>query len=434
MIYAINKRLWKFTLVSFIIYISSCGKEKVVIDGYQDQITYFPNDTINLFLNSVKGAKTLINLYNINNEIVDQIKVTISPQDISDTAYWWKNGFKYKKTASYLPNDFISGIYYFEGSSPFIIKNNKRNSEILLVYPSNTVNAYNKRGGRSSYTKPLGQVLNFRRPSKLQKYTIPFLKWLNDQPFNIDYISDLELENYNNIHGYKLIIIPGHSEYWTRSARKNFDRFVHEGNDAIILSGNTMWWQVRYHGNKQICYKHQENDSTVPSLFKTINWNDTILNYPVTESIGANFMNGGYGLKKDNGWDGYLIVKDSPLFNGTSIKVGDTISCPSAEFDGVPHLKGHFPYQKTESFSQFELLGYDIGINGKKEETYLPFIVFKKNDSTGTIINTCSTNWCSDGFTGKDGEKIKQLTYNFIDFLLKKKAVFTKSSTINNAD
>ncbi len=54
----------------------------------------------------------------------------------------------------------------------------------------------------------------------------------------------MDLEDYSEIAGAKVVVIIGHSEYWTRRARENFDRYVLEGGNALVLSGNTMWWQV----------------------------------------------------------------------------------------------------------------------------------------------------------------------------------------------
>ena len=83
------------------------------------------------------------------------------------------------------------------------------------------------------------------------------------------------MDDYENIRGAKLLVVIGHSEYWTRTARLNFDRFVDEGCHALVLSGNTMWWQVRYSENKDrmICYKGG-NDPAAParSPHRTTNW------------------------------------------------------------------------------------------------------------------------------------------------------------------
>ena len=62
-----------------------------------------------------------------------------------------------------------------------------------------------------------------------------------------------------------IIVIVGHSEFWTCLSRINFDYHVDIGKNALILSGNTMWKQVRYENNgDQILsyyYGHPNSDN-----------------------------------------------------------------------------------------------------------------------------------------------------------------------------
>jgi hypothetical protein len=154
-------------------------------------------------------------------------------------------------------------------------------------------------------------------PLPLPRHSEAFFRWLISQPFeDVGYIADVDLEDYHTIKKSTLRIIPGHSEYWTLQARKNFDRFISEGKDPLILSGNTMWWQVRYSKNKDqlICYRNAKKDPIRFPKLKTVNWNDLTLGYPITFSIGAGFSFGGYGLQKDNGWNGLKLSKTPRFF------------------------------------------------------------------------------------------------------------------------
>ena len=307
-----------------------------------------------------------------------------------------------------------------------------------MVYPSNTDNAYNGNGGRSSYTLPKGDTLSFKRPFSLQPYAKYFFKWIINQGFEIDYICDMDLENYDNIDGYKVILLPGHSEYWTRRARRNFDQFINKRGNAVILSGNTMWWQVRYTRdfNQMICFKmnyineneYLSRDTLVEDSLKTIVWPDSTLDYSTLSSIGVDFIYGGFGNRKDKGWNGFKITTNSPLFKSTGIKKGDTLLVESAEYDGMPLLNvGSSPVIDTSkiNFYKKELLGFDRGVNGKNMDKNGVLVVFQKTKSSGIIINAATTNWCSStGFDGPDGKRIKKLTFNFIDFLFNDKEVF----------
>lgn len=295
----------------------------------------------------------------------------------------------------------------------------------MIVYPSNTVNAYNHNGGRSTCTNPKGVSLSFKRPAGVHTDALEFFQWIDNGSFNVDYIGDKDLDDFSNMKDYKIIIIPGHSEYWTRKGRRNFDKFIDRGGNAVILSGNTMWKEVRYENDNVICFDDYYSDSLVHDTLKSTNYGLKQLEYPIENSVGVNFVKGGFGLDEDKGWDGYKIVSNSPLLENTNIEIGDVLSIPTREYDGAPLIfeKGKpFIDSTKQKFYRQQLLGFDKGF--RIRETYGTFIVFQKSENSGIIINTASTDWCSKGFSGRDGEKIKKLTYNFIDFLLNDKSVF----------
>ena len=218
--------------------------------------------------------------------------------------------------------------------------------------------------------------------------------------------------------------IPGHSEYWSRKARENFDNFIDDGNDAMILSGNNMWWQVRYenNGNVLVCYKDFELDPIEDLSLKTINWHRSILDYSIISSIGADFSNGGFGLKydQDNGWDGYKIVlPKSPIFKGLNLNFGQIISIPTVEYDSTPVIEissDGIPQFDTGEFYKFNFLGFDKAFRDS-ENRFGTFIIMQKTEKSGIIINTASTDWCNRGLIEKDSLIIKKITLNMISLL-----------------
>ena len=145
------------------------------------------------------------------------------------------------------------------------------------------------------------------------------------------------MDDYSEIQNSKIIAVVGHSEYWTKTARLNFDKFVDNGKDAIVLSGNTMWWQVRYSGdkNKLICYKDALLDTISDPLLKSINWPDTSLHYPLLNSVGVDYTHGSAAAVSDS-WYGYKItLPNSPILAGTSLNSGNILSCRSRESDAT---------------------------------------------------------------------------------------------------
>ena len=407
-----------------------------IINGYSDSISCSVTDSCKIYINSKDSiCNSVVKLYTVSGILIDSVKTTIFPQKIMNSKPW-ENGYGFRPTFTYHPRKLNSGVYLWEYKIPFIVKASQ-SKQITIVYPSNTENAYCESGGYSMYSTPNPSIrTSFLRPILLSERANGFLKWIDETNYrpNINFIADIDLDNFENIKNSQLLIIIGHSEYWTRQARLNFDKFIDIGNDALILSGNTMWWQVRYNKDKNqlICFKSQHDDTTDP-LLETINWCDVHLKYPIINSIGGDFRYGGYGLNTDEGWDGFKICKNnSPLLEGTELKKGDIICLPTGEFDGAP-LKGFdsegYPIIDNSllNFSKSEIIGFDLGFRDYK--TCGTFMAFQKTKNSGLIINASSYDWCSmRGIGGKNSLIIKRITQNMINKLLGKQNIFSTSN------
>ncbi|MBI3218053.1 MAG: hypothetical protein HYZ44_00925 [Bacteroidetes bacterium] len=404
--------------------------------GYSEKLSYMPGEKMKAFIHSNSNTDPCrLDVYDLQGNVAFSVRANLKIQNISnsDPAI---NGFGYSfATEIEIPTSTKSGLYQIERKIPFIVKTTKP-VDITIVYPSNTDNAYALAGGRSLYSNK-ASIVSFHRPMELQWQAITGLKWFSTlSNLSVNYIADIDLDDYASIQNSKIIALVGHSEYWTRKARKNFDRFVEEGKHAIILSGNTMWWQVRYTLQHQmICYKsnnaNSEKDPIADPLLNTIEWDHPSLQFSILSSIGADFPHGGYGLQPDQGWDGYKIVSpQSPLLEGLNLSKGDIISLPSGEYDGAP-ISSFTPdgYPQIDNsklnFHRIELIGFDKGARGGKE-TIGTFIVFQKSATSGIVVNGASYDWCSHrGMGGKDGDKIKKITLNAISKLLNKQNVFS---------
>lgn len=410
-----------------------CGP--YVVEGYTDQISYLPAEQVTAFLQSSSAVDACkLTIFHVNGEEAFSIESPLAVQTMLGNEPS-ANGFGFTPTVTFrLPDDIASGAYLIENRIPFVVRASTQ-VDLLIVYPSNTANAYATSGGKSLYTSPENRPtqVSFHRPIPLEAYSGECLTWFEElSGFSKGYAVDSDLEDYKNIGIANTVVIIGHSEYWTRSARLNFDRFVAEGGHALILSGNTMWWSVRYAdaGKTLVCYKYVEDPEPDP-LYKTTTWSNPMLDYPILSSIGADFPHGGYGRRGDQGWDGYKIVNEnSPLLEGLNLKKGQIISCPTDEWDGAPiasfDAEGYPVIDNTMlDFDRIELLAFDKGF--RNVETYGTFIVFRRTPSSGVVINVASTDWCSsEGMGGVDGEKIKKITSNALTKLTNGETVFTE--------
>ena len=403
-----------------------------LIDGYTDKVAYFQTDTAKVYLNWSQVLNSFnVRIFDVNDVVVATVPASVKPQTVT-TSEPWKNGYNYELTLRIVCASLPPGIYHIEKKVPFLVKLPACTKPILVLYPSNTVAAYTNTGGKSLYNFNSSNLLrdsmvSFIRPLRKDPYYIGFFKWLKSQPniaSQVNFISDFDMENYQNLECAQMLIMPGHHEYWTRNARKNFDKFVANGHNALLLTGNTMWWQVRYNADntKLICYK-DESDPIADLLLRTDNW-DSIppLDYPILKSIGADFNMGGYGHLADNGWNGYKILERAhPAFSGVNLS-DSIIHILTREYDSPPiGFKNNRYYIKNDSINFYcsLLLGVDSCLNEIQTHPNTgAFYVAQPTDTSGLIVNVSSSDWCSAaGILGPDSARIRKITLNLINWL-----------------
>lgn len=422
-----------------------------IFHGYTDKISYQPGETVSLFLSGPENDAQQIALNDVNGNNILSFQASVRVQPIANVKPWL-NGFEYVKTTTFkLPDNLKNGFYRLTGDIPVICKSTDTTTDITVVFPSNTYNAYNDYGGKSLYRPGdpnteaaiyRATVVSFLRYNPASaglsgNFNESFFRWIEDQNYNARFIADTDLDNYSEIENSKIVIIAGKSEYWTRKARTNIDKFIASGKNVLILSGNTMYWQVRYNSKQDlmICYKSNNADPLTNTIYSTCYWETPGLSYPVNASIGADFYGGGYPMKVGNPSNGFTIVNEaSPLLKGTGLKNGDLLNLPTIETDGAPVKKMILP-GSTEvpvidnskmNFHKIELIAYTFSLNPDNKPGLGTFVVCKKTPESGTVVNVASTNWCaSNGIGGEDKQKIETITKNMIDGSLANANLFT---------
>ncbi len=415
--------------------------DSMLIDGYFNQFSFLQEDTAYLYLNSKVTLKNaILGIYDVNKQLKDYIKCEINPQKILNPDPY-KNGYGYTITYKYIiPSNLKSGLYFLANKLPVLVKNDNLNkAKMAIVHPSNTDIAYNKNGGMSYYYpshQNRARVLSKQRPWVFSENgnLNSFYQWLSTLSYSLDFLSDEDLEDYNKIKNYQVLIFIGHSEYWTRSARLNFDKFINENHHALMLSGNSMYWQARYDTktpNQQICYKYDafSSDPISDILLKTGRWEDARLNLNPLLSIGSNYYTyGGFQNPVKVGFGGYKILKPQhELFKGLNFKYNDVMKFVADEYDGakLSYVKNPantadiYPVYDnvTTNFYKVQLLAYDLAVPdwGGNDVHSGAIIALKRKATSGVIINIGASNWCNE----ISKSEIKKITTNAIEILQK---------------
>ena len=177
--------------------------------------------------------------------------------------------------------------------------------------------------------------------------------WLRETGYEYDVVADYDLHrNPEMLEGYKVVIINGHSEYWSIEAYQGVDKFLSGGGSAIVMSGNTMFWRVTWDDKDQVmeCRKFDSDiggrlAATVGELFHSHDKKRGSLmrycGYPAWKVLGLECI-GWWGLEKDNFGVYEVVDADHSLFkkpHKVGLRNGDTFG--HAPGGDLPRVGGH---------------------------------------------------------------------------------------------
>lgn len=169
----------------------------------------------------------------------------------------------------------------------------------------------------------------------VNKWENVFVAWAEARGIDFDYLTDYDLDaDASALEGVRTILIVGHSEYWSGPQREALDRFVDEGGNLAIFSGNTCYWKVRWEANGQMaCHKHKGFEAEPDAGGAgTHLWSHPAFERPEAELIGLSFLFGGYhrlGMCVARGTGGYTVhderhwaLEGADLFYGDQFPTG----------------------------------------------------------------------------------------------------------------
>ena len=155
------------------------------------------------------------------------------------------------------------------------------------------------------------------------KWEHAFTAWAEEAGYDLDYLTDRDLEtDPEALKGYKAALFVGHSEYWSAGQRTEVERFIDAGGRAIILSGNTCYWQCRWEdgGKRFVAYKGRAEDmdplAADPATRPLTSglWSSPWVGKPEASLTGLSFLFSGYhrfGLCVSRGIGGYTVWREN---------------------------------------------------------------------------------------------------------------------------
>lgn len=288
------------------------------IAGFTDKTSYSAGDTVNFKVDSANTFR--VEIYRLGHYGVDlcgarnvigyqddgfltgtpttQITPAVDPTLGSASCVW-------DTSATWaIPANAVPGVYWVlfrrtdAGNTTkfatchFIVKSDVTDKAVVVL-PDLTYQAYNSWGattnngdragtytGRSLYELGVDNTIthrayavSFDRPYAVQQmryntYLLdaeqPFILFAEAQGYDLTYLSTLDLDaNTALLNNARLIMLPGHHEYWTTNVYDCLTNAVDAGVNMLVHSGNTALWHVRFAAGDtdrrtMICYKDSQ--------------------------------------------------------------------------------------------------------------------------------------------------------------------------------
>lgn len=262
-------------------------------------------------------------------------RITVGPD--------WRSGFYVAKLV------LVDGPEAGRGARvPFVVRAaaTARPSRVLVVEPVNTWQAYNDWAGRSLYTDPKPAVrVSFDRPYApgLDKPYLdwPLLRFLDRYRYDVSYTTDADIDaDPGQLRGHRLVIVPAHSEYWTKAMRDGFEAARAAGVNLAFLGGNTAYWQIRYAGPGRralVEFRSAERDPSSKRSTQTVRWRDAPVSRPECTLLGVQWQ--GADRVSDPGPHDYRVTAAAagdPWLRGTGLVPGSVLrGAVDYEWDAV---------------------------------------------------------------------------------------------------
>lgn len=387
-----------------------------------------------------------------------------------------------------IPTSWPSGFYYAlltkgskTGRIPFVVKEDfpGSTSKILCVISWNTYQAYNYWGGGSLYwctgqyespeldgqNQQVIRTVSFQRPFGLHyhwddsnnpcgtagRYQFvnqlgqfdhrerQFINWAESNNYLIEYCIDFDVHDQGAslLNNYKLVVFPGHSEYWSDNQRVNVKNFRNAGGNLAFFAANNCYWQVDFQASNTKIFCNKENN-----LYW---WRNDPVEGPESNLIGIQF--GGVNTHCDgSGLQGpnyvtqatHWLFSSTGLTNGAVLGQGQYHDCPSLNIDplaaGEADMKAVYdpPNANVEILARRKIRDLyaggqncpaDVHYNDStllSNELYSDVTYYEDQQGNARVFAAGAHGWCN-ALYGTDGTTMGAITRNLLDHFSYKK-------------
>ncbi|KQZ93242.1 hypothetical protein ASD64_19115, partial [Mesorhizobium sp. Root157] len=213
-----------------------------------------------------------------------------------------------------IPAEAVSGVYIakltrLDGSRgsnmiPFIVRDDETPSDITFQTSDTTWQAYNWWGGYNLYGgidagghAGRASAVSYNRPiitrdggfsagpqDFIFSVEYPTIRWLEQNGYDVNYITGIDSDRAGSqLLNSQVFLSVGHDEYWSAQQRDNVEAARDAGVNLAFLSGNEVYWQVRWESSidgsgtpykTMVSYKERWDNADTDPGHTTSTWRD----------------------------------------------------------------------------------------------------------------------------------------------------------------
>jgi hypothetical protein len=255
---------------------------------------------------------------------------------------------------------------------PFVLRDDKRPSDLGFQDAVSTAQAYNNYGGYSVYdvnstNNQRAYQVSFDRPyaadhlgltntdgynsNNMLAWEYNMTRWLESQGYDVSYYTDIDVSiNPLLLYSQKTYLSVGHDEYWSMDQRNNVEKARDNGINLAFFSANSAYWQVRYEPSSSgqanrvmTIYKDSSGVGSNPSIDPIAQSNPaaatTLFRSPQVNRPENALLGVGYIGDQGNIYGGFDYVVSNasdPYYANTGLQNGDSlVGLVGYEWDGL---------------------------------------------------------------------------------------------------
>jgi hypothetical protein len=241
-------------------------------------------------------------------------------------------------------DDWVGGQYLFKlvpasGSAsfvPYVVRDDDRHSDVLVISDATTLQAYNEWGGHSLYGGDGGRstVVSFDRPMDTgwamsgilgDSYNVGVMA--ESMGLDVSYTTNIDQhERPELMRNHRVIVSGVHDEYYTVEMRNGLEAARDAGTNIVFLGANAVYRRIRLEPSplgpfrREVNYRSPADDPLhgVDPERVTASWRDAPAARPESTLTGTYYECNEGGMRAD-----MVIVDGSAwMFEGTNVTSG----------------------------------------------------------------------------------------------------------------